>query len=159
MTAPGCVELNQDILLVVHDDLLVVLGDNDGNRAVLLLRNGLRLDAGLNLAGNEVVDESADGCSGDLSASEGELLVLGGVLNSESGPLADLKVQVAGVLAESLGVDGSDVELAFDLLGNRLEEVSEGLALLWGLSKDVCEGDASLEFAISGRVTLDSQIL
>lgn len=68
MPAPRGIKLNEDVLLVVEDNLLVVVRDNDGDWAVLLLRDGLRLDAGLDLAGEEVVDELADGGLGELGA-------------------------------------------------------------------------------------------
>lgn len=57
VTAPGSVKLNQNVLVGVHDDLIVVLGNNNSDGTILLLGNGLRLDAGLNLAGNEAVKE------------------------------------------------------------------------------------------------------
>jgi hypothetical protein len=53
VTAPGGVELNQNILVGVHDNLVVVLGDNDGDGAVVLLGDGVGLDTGVDLASNE----------------------------------------------------------------------------------------------------------
>lgn len=113
MAAPRCVVLDQDILVIVHDNLLVVVGDNDGDRAVLLLGNRLGLDARLDLALEEVADELADVLLGDLLVlGVGVLLVRLGVLDRKGGPLANLQVEVAGVLAKGLGVNGSDVDLA-----------------------------------------------
>jgi hypothetical protein len=71
-------------------------------------------------------------------------LVLGDVLDGERGPGANLEVQVAGVLAESGSVDGSEVDLSAVLLGDRLEVGGERLTLLGGLGEDVGEGKAGL---------------
>jgi hypothetical protein len=50
VTAPRGIELEQDILVVVDDELLVALTDNNGDRALLGLGDGLGLDARLDLA-------------------------------------------------------------------------------------------------------------
>lgn len=144
VTAPGGVELNQDILVGVHDNLVVVLGDNDGNGAVVLLGDGVGLDAGVDLAGGELVEELGDLLLGKVSALEGELLVLLGVLDGEGGPLANLEVEVASVLTEGLGVDGSKVDLALVLLGDRLEGSGKSLTLLGGLGENVGERNTGL---------------
>lgn len=148
VTAPGGVELEEDILLVVDDEVLVALGDDDGGTGLLLLGDGLALDAGLDLALDELLNERADGLGGDVLGGallgEGVLLVLGDVLDGESGPGADLEVQVAGVLAEGGSVDGSEVDLAAVLLGNGLKVSGERLTLLGSLGEDVGEGKAGL---------------
>jgi hypothetical protein len=144
VTAPGGVEFNQNILVGVHDNLVVVLGDNDGDGAVVLLGDGVRLDAGVDLAGNEVVEEFANLLDGEVSALKGELGVLLGVLDGESGPLASLEVEVASVLTECLCVNGSKVDLALVLLGDRLEGGGKSLTLLGGLGEDVGEGNTGL---------------
>lgn len=148
VTAPGGVELEEDVLLVVDDEVLVALGDDDGGTGLLLLGDGLALDAGLNLALDELLNERADSLGGDVLGGallgEGVLLVLGDVLDGKGGPGADLEVQVAGVLAEGGSVDGSEVDLAAVLLGNGLEVGGERLTLLGGLGEDVGEGKAGL---------------
>jgi hypothetical protein len=144
VTAPGGVELDQDILVGVHDNLVVVLGNNDGDGAVVLLGDGVGLDAGVDLAGNEFVEELADLLLGEVSALEGVLLVLRGVLDGESGPLADLEVEVTSVLTESRGVNGSKVDLALVLLGDRLKGGGKSLTLLGCLGENVGEGDTGL---------------
>ena len=53
-----------------------------------------------------------------LALVEGEFLVFDGFLNGKSGPLVGLKVEITCVSAKSLGVDGSQIELAFVLLGD-----------------------------------------
>lgn len=67
----------------------------------MLLWDGLRLDARLDLAINKVLNESANIVMCKLLVLiEGELLILDGLLNGECGPLVDLQVQIAGVRAE-----------------------------------------------------------
>lgn len=144
VTAPGSVELDQDILVGVHDNFVVILGDNNGDGTVVLLGNGLGLDAGVDLAGDKVVKELGNLLCGEVSALEGELLVLLSVLDGESGPLADLEVEVASVLTKGLCVDGGEVDLALVLLGDRLEGSSESLTLLGSLGEDVGEGNTGL---------------
>jgi hypothetical protein len=148
VSAPRGVELNENVLLVVDDKVLVALGDDHSGTRLLLLGDGLALDAGLDLAGDKVVNERADSLLGDVLDSAllgvGELLVLGNVLDGERGPGADLEVQVAGVLAESGSVDGSEVDLSAVLLGDRLEVGGERLTLLGGLGEDVGEGKTGL---------------
>ena len=133
MAAPGRVELEEDVLFVVDDEVLVALRDYDGDGALLLFGDGLALDAGLDGAGDDVVDEFANLLLGEIGGrtlgGERELLVLRRVLDGEGGPCADLEVQVAGVLAESLGVDGGEVELSLMLLGDRLQGLGERFAL------------------------------
>lgn len=93
MSAPGCVELDQDVLLVVQDDVLVVVGHHYGDWALLGLWNGLGLDAWLDFAGQVLVDELAHDLLGELVALiKRELLILDGLLNRECGPLPDIKV-------------------------------------------------------------------
>lgn len=163
VTTPWRVELNQDILVVVHHDVLVVLGDHDRGRALLLLRDRLRLDGWLDLASHIFVNELANVLGRKLLLRAlgrvRELLALLRVLNGKGGPVADLEVQVATVLAKGLGVDGREVDLALLLLSNGLESLRKLLALLRGLGEDVCERDASLQRKgqieyTSGRVEL-----
>lgn len=148
VSAPGCVELEENVLVVVDDEVLVALGDDYSGTGLLLLGDGLALDAGLDLAGDKVLNERADSLLANVLGSAllgvGELLVLGDVLDGERGPAADLEVQVAGVLAESGSVDGSEVDLSAVLLGDGLEVSGESLTLLGGLGEDVGEGKAGL---------------
>lgn len=154
VAAPGGVELEEDVLVVVDDEVLVALGDDDGGASLLLLGDGLGLDAGLDLALDELLNEGRDGLLADILGgallAEGELLVLGDVLDGERGPGADLEVEVAGVLAESRSVDGSEVDLAAVLLSNGLQVGGEGLTLLGGLGEDVGEGKAGLRCLLVG---------
>lgn len=144
VTAPGGVELNENVLVVVNDDILVVVGNDDSYGTVIGFGNGLRLDARVNLASEEVVNELANLLLGDLGLLVvGELLVLLGALDSESGPGADLEVKVASVLAEGLGVDGSEVDLALVLESEGLQLLGKLLTFLGSLGEDVCEGNAS----------------
>jgi len=148
VSAPGGVKLDENILLVVDDKVLVALGDDDSGTSLLLLGDGLALDAGLDFASDKVLNERSDRLLGKVLGRAllgvGELLVLGDVLDGERGPGADLEVQVAGVLAESGSVDGSEVDLSAVLLSDGLEVSGERLALLGGLGEDVGEGKAGL---------------
>jgi hypothetical protein len=148
VSAPGGVELEENVLVVVNNEVLVALGDDHGGTRLLLLGNRLALDAGLDLATNKLLNESADSLLADVLSGtllgEGVLLVLGDVLDGERGPGANLEVEVAGVLAESGSVDGSEVDLSAVLLSDGLQVGGERLALLGGLGEDVGEGKAGL---------------
>ena len=147
--APGGVELDEHVLGVIEDDILVVVRDDDGDGAVLLFGDGLGLDARVNLAGYEVVDEGANVLVGDLFCLVvGEFLVLGDVLDGEGGPSVDLEVQVAGVGAEGFGVDGGEVDGAFVLGCGFPEGFAELFSLFGGLGEDVGERKAGLEHII-----------
>lgn len=160
VSAPGGVELEEDVLVVVDDEVLVALCDDDGGARLLLLGDGLALDAGLDLALDELLNESANSLLADVLDSAllgvGELLVLGDVLDGECGPGADLEVEVAGVLAESGSVDGSEVDLSAVLLGDGLQVGGERLALLRGLGEDVGEGKAGLRIQLADIRTRSS---
>jgi len=146
VTAPWCIELEEDILLVIENLSLVVVGNDDGDGTILVLRNGLRLDGRLDLAGNKVINELGDASKVDLLGLViGVLGVLANVLDSEGGPLANLKVQVTTVLAESLSINGSEVDDTLVLLSEGLELLGEAGALLLGLSEDVGERDTGLK--------------
>lgn len=115
MATPGCVELDEDILLVVHDDVFVVLRDDNGDGAVVVLGDRVGLDAGLELSGDKVIDEFGNVLGRELLVLRvGVLLVVSRVLDGKGGPLL-LEVQVSGVLAERGGINGGKVELALVL--------------------------------------------
>ena len=152
MTAPWSIKLDEDVLVLVQNNVVVVLCDNDSDGTVVLVRNGLALDARLNLAVYKVVEELSNVLLRELVTGVGKLLVLLRVLDGESGPLANLEVQVAGVLAERLCVDGGKVDLALVLLCDRLECGGERLALLGSLGEDVGKRNTSLnQISRSGR--------
>lgn len=145
VTAPGSVELDENVLLVVNDNLLVVLAHNNGDWALLGLGDGLRLDAGVNLAVQNVLDELADLLGVELlGLVVGVLGVLAGLLDGEGGEVLGLQVQVAGVGTKQLGVQGNNVDVSAVLLGDGAEVLSELLALLGGLSEDIGQRDTSL---------------
>lgn len=145
VSAPGSVKFNQDILLVVNDNLLVVAANNNSNRSLLSLGNGLGLEARVNLAIKDVLDELADLLGINLLVLVVRVLgVLGGVLDSESRELLGLKVEVASVSAEELSIKGNNVNSAAVALGNGTEISSELLALLGGLGEDVSQGNTGL---------------
>lgn len=111
VTAPGGVEFEQNIVVVVQNNFLVIVGYHDLNRALLLLWNRLRLDAGVNLAVNKFLDESANVVVCDfLVLVKGKFLVLDSLLDSECGPFAIFEVQVTSVCAKCLGINGGEAE-------------------------------------------------
>lgn len=145
VSAPGGVELNKNILLVVDDDLLVVTAHDDGDGAFLGLGDGLGLDARLNLAVEDILDELADLLGVDLLRLViGVLGVLSGLLDGEGRELLGLEVQVASVGAEELSVKSHDVDGSAVFLGDGAEVLSELLALLGSLSEDICQRDTGL---------------
>lgn len=114
--------------------------------AFLLFGNGLGFDAGLHLAVNEILDECTHVIMGEfLALIKGELLVLHGLLDGESGPLVDFQVQITSVSAERLGVNGREAKRSLVLLCERLESLSQLSALLGGLGEDVGKGNTGLE--------------
>ena len=121
VTTPRCIELDQHVLLVVHDDILVVLGHNHSDGAILLLGHRLTLDAWLKLSGDEIVDELAHGLGVYLLIlRQGILLILHSLLDGERWPLSNFKIEVLAVLTKGLGVNGSNVDCALVLLGDWL---------------------------------------
>lgn len=157
MSTPRGIEFDENVLLVVIDKLIVVLSNENSDGTVLGLGNGLGLDARLNLALEDVVDECSNGLLGDLLILiEGILLAVVDVLDSESGELITDEVEVIGVRAESLSVDGSDIDLALVLLGDRPEHSSELIALFLGLGEQVGKGNAGLQF--QSRLVLQRNI-
>lgn len=145
VAAPWGIEFQQDVLVLVNDNVFIVVCHHDLNGTFLLFRDGLGFDAGLDLAVNEVLDESTNVLLGQfLALVEGEFLVLDGFLDGEGGPFVDFEVEVAGVGAEGFGVDGGEADLALVLLGDRLQFGGQLVALFRGFGEDVGKGDASL---------------
>jgi hypothetical protein len=145
VSAPRGVELDQNILGIIHDNLLVVVGDHNGDGAIIGLGNGLGLDAGLDLSGKDILDEL-----GDFSGHEGlglvirVLLVGSGIVKSESRELLGIKVEVASMGTEGLGIDGRNVDLALELLSEGLEVGGVLVTLLLGLGEDVGKRNSGL---------------
>lgn len=145
MSAPGSVKLDQDILLVVNDNLLVVAANNHSNRALLSLGNGLGLEARVNLAVKDVLDELADILGINLLVLVVRVLgVLVSVLDSESRELLGLQVEVASVSAEELSVEGNNVDSSTVSLSDGTEIGSELLTLLGSLGEDVSQRNTGL---------------
>lgn len=146
VTTPGGVKLDQNILLIVDNNVLIVVCNNGSHRSIVLFGYGLRLDARLNLTSQEIVNKLANMLLGELSALlERELLILGCVLNGESGPFTDFEVQILCMLTKSLCVDGGNVDLSLMLCGNGLECLCQFFTLLRSFSEDVGEGKARLK--------------
>ena len=145
MSAPWGVELDKNILVVVDDNILVVVGNDGGDRAFLGLRDRLGLDAGLNLAVEDILHELGDVLLDNLLVLVvGELGVCLGVLDGEGGPLGGVEVQVSTVGTERLCVNGGHVKGTLVLLGDGLQGLSEFGTFLRSLREDVGERNASL---------------
>lgn len=145
MSTPGSVELDEDILLVVDNNLLVVTTNDNGDRALLSLRNGLRLNAGIHFTVNDILNELANVLSVNLFGLIVRVLgILGSVLDSESREVLGLKVEVASVGAIEFSIKGNNVNGAAVLFSDGTEIGRELLPLLGGLSKDVSQGNAGL---------------
>jgi hypothetical protein len=138
VTTPRSVELNENILGVVEDNILVGMSDHDSDSVLLLLGNGLRFDAGRQLAIDEVLDERHNLLLGELVALERVFLVLSDFLDGKSGEGVGGEIEVAGMGAESFGVNDGHVQLALVLLGNRLQISCKLGALFRGFGEDVC---------------------
>ena len=145
VTAPGGVELEKNIVLVIQNNLLVVVGHNNLNRAFLLLWNRLRLNAGGDLAVHEVLDECANIIMCKLLVLvKRKLLVLDRLLYGESWPFAIFEVQVASMCAKGFGVNCGEADDTLVLLCKRLEFSGQLSPLLWSFREDVGQWDASL---------------
>lgn len=145
MSTPWGVELEQNIIIVVKNHIFVVVGHNNLDRAFLLLRTGLGLDARIDLAVEETLDEIADIIMSDLlGLVKGKFLVLLSLLDGERGPFAILQVEVLGVGAKGFGVDGGEVDRTLVFLSQRLEFFSDLSALFFGFSEDIGERKVSL---------------
>lgn len=158
MSAPGSVELDEDVLVVVDDELVVGVSDHHGHGSLLRLGDRLGLDAGLDLALQDILDELTDFLGDDLlRLVVGVLGVLGDVVDHERGKLGGVEVEVSRVGAKRLGVDGGDVDLTLELLGDGLELLGERGALLLGLREDVRQGDAGLSDVVwSALMSIDT---
>ena len=145
VTTPWGVELEKNIVLIVQNNLFVVVGHNDLNRALLLLGNRLRLDAGVDLAVNEVLDECANivVCK-LLTLVKGEFLVLDSLLDGEGGPFAIFEVQITGMCAKGFGVNSGEADNPLVLLCQGLEFSGQFSALFWSLREYVGQWDAGL---------------
>lgn len=121
VTAPWRVELNKDVLGLVEDNLVELVGNENSDGAVLS-RNRLRLDRGLQLAGGVVSDELLDGCA--VVGSEVVQGVLGvgrDDLNGERWPLLAGEVESLGVVDKLDGVDPDELDRLAVLGGNLLD--------------------------------------
>lgn len=98
------------------------MGHHDLNIALLLLRNGLGLDAWIDLARDEIIDELANVLRRELLALvKGEFLVLDGLLDREGGPFVGFEVEIGRVGAKGFGIDGGEADSTLVLFCDRLE--------------------------------------
>lgn len=146
MSTPRGVEFEENILLVIDDEILVGVSHHDCDRSFLGFRNRLRLDAGLNLAIKNILDELLDVFGIDFFGLVIRVLgVLLRILDSESGECLGVEVEVSSVGTKQLSINGGDVDGSLVLLSYGLEFLGELITLLLGLGKNVREGDTGLE--------------
>lgn len=145
VSAPRCVEFKQDILLVIEHNALVGVRHNDCHRAFLFLGNGLRFDAGLNLAVKDLLDEFTNIFGLNLLLLVIRVFrVFFRVLDGEGREGLRVEVEVSSVGAKQLGVNGGNVDGTLVLLSNGLEVLGELFTLLLGFGENVCQWDTSL---------------
>lgn len=123
MTTPWRIELQQNVLGVIQNNVIIIVRNDHRDRTVLLLRDGLRLDAGFDLAVHKVLNKGADGLLGDrLALVEGKLLVLDCLLNGKGRPLL-LEVEITCVSTKGFRINGGKVNDPLVLLGDRLQRL------------------------------------
>jgi hypothetical protein len=115
MSTPRRIKLNEDIFVIVDDEILVCMGDNHCDWAILVLWDRLAFDTWLELSGNEVIHKFANGFLGEFRTVEGEFLVIDRFLNGEGGPLANFQIEVSSVGTEGFGINGGKADLALVL--------------------------------------------
>lgn len=158
MAAPRGVELKEDVLIIVNDKLLVAVSHNGRDRTLLRLRDGLRLDARLHFAIEDVLDEFADILGVHfLGLVVGILGVLLGVLDGKGGELLGIEVKVISVGTEQLRVNGGDVNSTAVLFSNRLELLRKFLTLLGGFRENVCQRDTSLQAKLDWNLPIEER--
>ena len=152
MSAPWSVELDKDILGVVVDNLVELLGNEDNNGLILSLRDGCALDGRLERSINELLYEWSNSPGGEGDALvEGVLELLGDILDDECGPFALEEVHGFAVLGELDGINPDKVDFALERLGETLERADDGvLVSAGGVNEDVSERESG--FGIGGIV-------
>lgn len=145
VTAPWSVELDEDVLGVVHDELVVLGADNNLDVGVVLLGDLGGLERGLELAGGVLGDPLVDGGEGRNDTRHGVLGAALDVLDDEAGPVVHLEVEGLGVVGVLDGVDPDEVDLALVLLGDGLDGVDVLLELvIIGVDEEVGKRKTSL---------------
>jgi hypothetical protein len=146
VSTPRGVEFEENILVVIDDKILVGVSHHDCDGSFLGFRNRLRLDAGLNLAIKNILDELPDVFGIDFLGLVVRVLgVLLRILDSESGECLRVKVEVSGMGTEHLSINCGDVNGSLVLFSNGLEFLGVLITLLLSLSEDVRERDTGLE--------------
>ena len=122
VAAPWGVKFYKNVFFVVNNDILVVVGYHNLNIALLLLGNGLGLDAGFELASHEIIDELANVFRRELlGLVKGKLLVLDGLLDRKGRPFVGFEVEILGVGAKGFSVDGGEADDTLVFLSDGLE--------------------------------------
>lgn len=119
VAAPGSVKLGKDILGLITVDIVPIVGDKLINRT-LGGGDGLRLDARSNLTGDILLDKVLDSLSGGF-ARQGELSLVGKVLDHKRGPRVTGEVERLAVVNKLDSINVNKVDRTLELFGKRLE--------------------------------------
>lgn len=119
VAAPGSVKLGKDILGLITVDVVPVVGDKPINRT---LGGGdrLRLDARRDLTDNILLDKVLDSLGSGL-ARQGELSLVGKVLDHKGGPRVTREVERLAVVNKLDSINVNKVDRTLELFGKRLE--------------------------------------
>ena len=146
VSAPRGVELDKDILVFIEDGLVKLIGDKDENGLILRGGDWLALERGLELAFKVLLDKLFGTVGRQrLGLRVWVLELLGHVLHDERRPFDLLEVHRLAVFSELDGVDPDKVDLALELLGERL--VRFGKSILGPVSRvdeEIGEREAGL---------------
>lgn len=144
VAAPGSVKLGKDILGLITVDIVPVVGDKLINRT---LGGGdrLRLDARRDLTSDILLDKVLDSLSGGL-ARQGELSLVGKVLDHKGGPRVTGEVERLAVVNKLDSINVNKVDRALELFGKRLELLDKLLTgrTLVRVSKKIGDGNTLL---------------
>ena len=146
VAAPGGVEHDEDVLVVVDDNVIVGLADDDLDVAVVLRGGLLRADVGDKLTLGVLLDELGDVGRGQLLVG-GEDVVLAhlAVLDGEAGG-GGREAKGLGVLAPAVAVELGEDDLGLVVLGNGREGGGDLALLVVGVvDEEPREGEVLLD--------------
>jgi len=154
VSTPRSVELDKDILLVVVNDLVKLIGDKGVDGLVLRSRNRRALESRSQRSRSELGDKALDGRGIDLGPGnvQNVLLGLGGhVLEDDSRQVVEGNREGLSMFSKFNSVDPDKVNLVLEGLGDRLQTVDErSSGLACGVNEHVEEGKVG--FGVDGVV-------
>ena len=128
MSAPGSIELDEDVLLIVVDDLVKFIGNKYEDGLILGSGNRFALERGLKLASEVLVNELVGAVWRQrLGLRVWVLELLGHVLYDERRPFDLLEIHRLSVFTELDGVDPNKINFALELLGEGFVRFEESI--------------------------------